>query len=153
MPPLPLPKAGWQFDHLTDLAANAPEDYVLVVCDRCHHELRFVHTLTHPKTSRTLDVGLCCAVRLAGYDAHGVEKEARNLAGRRMRFLNPARWRRNPERGSLTRKTREGIRVTVFPQYGRYVWVVDGTFSPGKYPSEIAAMCGAFDQLSPIPQR
>lgn len=139
------PASGWQFVRLTDLNAVDPLGIEAAKCDRCNRSLRFIHTLEHADWPKPLRVGCCCAVRLAvGYDARQVEREEANRAGRRMRFLNPARWRRSAK-GNLTRKVRD-VRVTVFPQHDNYFkFIIDDSFSTRVYESEADAMRGSFE--------
>ena len=151
MPKIPIPQSGWHAVGLTDLDFVDPSCTRRLKCDRCNHRLRYVHHLEHPKRSKRLGVGACCAVQLAtGYKAKDLEYETAKRTARLLRFLNPTQWRHNPAKGSLTRK-RKGTRVTVFPQHGGYVYVFDKNFSPRAYATQTEAQIAAFEAMDPAP--
>lgn len=123
------PKSDWTCREVLDATVVEPRGHS--ECEFCGHRLRWIHVLEHDEYHRSVHAGCCCAMRLCfEYDAEGAEQEAKNRAGRLMRFVDRRRWRtsrRNPENivRSVKLPDKRQVNITVFLKEGRYMIFLD----------------------------
>ena len=163
MPPIPIrcrPGTDWTCREVLD--ANAIDPTGRSSCEFCGTRIRWIHVLEHDNYHRTVEAGCCCAARLCfEYNAEGAEREAKNRAGRTMRFVDPRRWARsksNPENIWRFARLPDGrkVRVTVFLKDGRYsIYLAGREVSDRfchweKYASQAEAVSVAFELIEKL---
>jgi hypothetical protein len=123
------------------------------VCDMCEmQEIRYVHTMEHPRYSEALRCGCICAGHMEGNPdaARDRETDMRNRAGRKARWLS-RRWRRSG-RGNPFIKAADYL-IVVYPQADHWAFRIkntetdDGFASRRPLDSETAAKLRAFDAM------
>src|SRR5262249_50716709 len=140
-----VPHKGWEVVNVIDLEG----DYQ--TCEKCGHErIRYVHIMEHPEFPRPLRVGCVCAEKMCeGYNAKGRERDLKNRADRRRRWLN-RKWKWSAK-GNPWRKEGPHHLVVLPDRYhqGRYKYSINGNIDPESFDSMVAAQLAIFDKLWP----
>jgi len=121
-----------------------------VRCEKCNHQLRWIHELRNEQGGITR-VGSCCAKRLVYDDAKGAEKNFRD-------FFKLSKWRVSKQnRSNIWRDARmpddSVVTVTIFLSNGQYGICLarrrgnDTYFHRTRYNSQSKAMEVAFELL------
>jgi hypothetical protein len=150
-----VPHKGWKCLHVRDLRYEQGDDYTPEICEMCGKEnLRFVHTMRHPKYAKTLDVGRVCAGKMESDYARPQLREQRLVSRylRRQRFLT-RKW--NPSRkGNLFINMGEYNIVVYHDKYVPDQWRFrisdreNTIFSQESYEDLNSAKLAAFDELA-----
>jgi hypothetical protein len=87
-----FPHKGWTAENVIDLNQDEGIDFEnYESCQACGRErIRFVHVLRHPEYTSPIRAGCVCAEKLTAdhINPRGKEADLRNLAKRRVKFLN-----------------------------------------------------------------
>lgn len=104
------PLTGWVCTSVTDLlpddVAGADTADFMQACVVCGTHFRYMHTLEHPETGATAEVGCECAGHMTGdpETSREQEKQVRSRSGRRSSFPALKGWRRSRSGGMHIKK-------------------------------------------------
>jgi hypothetical protein len=133
-----LPNRGWVLMSVTDLGDLAG------ACQRCGTAIRYEHHCEHPMGIDATVGCICCGDITQDYErAKECERELKNLALARSKFIVSPLWRRS-RNGNLTRIYRE-TRFTIFAVRGGFGAYAGETRSRRIYATAEAAKVAAFD--------
>ena len=148
-----VPHKGWSCIETDDVGSSDKR-----ICEMCEtSEIRYTHTMTHPKFKGRLVVGVVCAGHMEGdlVGAKDRERVVRNRTSRRQRWPH-SRWKTslngNLHRNHggykcLVKKWPQGWQLMVLP-------LPDGEWIQGKrrYPTAEAAKLAGFDYIEAHPR-
>ncbi len=145
-----VPHKGWTCVDVEDRKTDDFEPYDPGTCEMCGcNVLRFIHYMEHPEYDGTVEAGCVCAERMAeDYDGHARERDLKNRASRRARWLD-RQWRVSAKGNHYLNVN--GTNLGVFPsrrRCGEWGWWANGVFSRQTYESADRAKLALFDELT-----
>ena len=143
-----VPNKGWTcigIEDIRDGGVISVEDAPYETCQMCgREEIRFVHSMEHVDYPDILDVGCICAGNMENHAAaQEREKEARNKAGRKSRWLS-RKWKISRRGNHYLRL--DGNNVGVYPRRGQWGYFINGHFSSQLHSSRDIAKLALFDE-------
>lgn len=117
-----MPDSGWYLEDISYI--EDPDSFHC--CDWCHYDrIKYVHRMRHTRWLDPLDVGCCCAVKIAEdpEESPNAERQFKNARKRK------TEWKLFKS-GNPTCKI-DGVRVVCFPQND--MWVFACFQGPSKY--------------------
>lgn len=150
-----VPNSGWVCTTIMDTGQ------VLELCAMCQKEhIRYVHTMYHPDTGMTLDVGCVCAGKMSGLPMEAKIREGhlKKMSSRRKNWLTHSGWKRN-RKGNDQIKTKENYFIVVFKKQNGWGMSIKNArtgldrLSQRYYPTKEEAKMAIFDVMAKYMQK
>jgi hypothetical protein len=147
-----VPHKGWTCIETDDLGSN------MQTCEMCEtSEIRYAHTMTHPKYRGQLVVGVICAGNME-QDVAGAKERERHVKNRSSRRLRWPQTKWKTSRNGNQHRNHAGYKCVVkqWPQ-GWQLMILplpNGEWISGKkrYPTATAAKLAGFDYIERNPR-